>query len=62
MRNIILRGMNIRVILVFLVLNLQDGRKSLRTEGDLIPSRTAGYDVWIQVKLIGVNGCAHDLR
>lgn len=62
MRNIILWRMNIRVILVFPVLNLQDGCKSLLTEGDLIPSGTAGYDVWVQVKLIGVNGCAHDLR
>jgi hypothetical protein len=62
MRNIVLCGVSIRVILVFLVLNLQDGCESLRTEGDLIPSRTARYDMWVQVKLIGVDGCAHDLR
>lgn len=62
MRNIVFWGVNIRVIFVFLVLNLQDGCESLLTEGNLIPSRTARYYVWIQVKLIGVDGCAHDLR
>jgi hypothetical protein len=62
MRNIVLWGVKIGIIFIFLVLNLQGGCESLRTEGELIPSRTARYHVLVEVKLIGVNGCAHDLR
>jgi hypothetical protein len=47
MRNIVLWGVNIGIVFMFYVLNLQDSCEPLPTEGNLIPSRTARYDVWI---------------
>jgi len=62
MSNTVLRGVGVRVVLVFPILDLEDGGKSLLTEGDLVPSRTAHDHPLVQVELVGVDGCAHDLR
>jgi hypothetical protein len=46
MRKVIQGRMLKRVRFSLIVLNLQPGRYSLLTEGNLIPSATADYELW----------------
>jgi hypothetical protein len=59
--DIVLWRMHVWVVLIFPVFDLENGGNSLLTEGDLVPSRTADDHSWVQVELVGIDGCAHDL-
>lgn len=58
--DVVPRGMGIWVLIVTpMILNLQDGCQSLRTEGYLVPSRAARDQLLVQVELISVDDLTH---
>ncbi len=61
MRNCILRGMVIWINFFLVILDLEAGGQTLRTEGNFIPSVTPGDQPGFQVKLVSPDGIAHHL-
>jgi hypothetical protein len=57
----VLWRMVVWIVLIFPVLDLQDGGDSLLTEGYLIPSGTADDRPLVQIKPVGVDGIAYHL-
>ena len=52
----------IKVLGFFIILDLEAGGQTLRTEGDFIPSVTTGDDPGYQIKLVSPDGIAHHIR
>jgi hypothetical protein len=61
MGNRVIRGMVIRIPLIFVILNLESGGDSLPTEGYFIPSGAAGDYHGHQIQMVGFNYFTHHL-